>query len=64
MEQISEKILAEHQKKQEIMASIYSGRWNRKWSSHCHVEKTLFSIAELIKKLWNLQFCASKYNLT
>ena len=29
-EQISQKILAEHQKKQEIMASIYSGRRNRK----------------------------------
>ena len=29
-EQISQKILAEHQKKQEIMASIYSGKWNRK----------------------------------
>jgi len=53
MEQISQNILAEHQKKQEIMASIYSGRCNRKSSSHCHVEKTLFSIAELIKKLWN-----------
>jgi len=30
MEQISQNILAEHQKKQEIMASIHSGRRNRK----------------------------------
>jgi len=30
----------------------------------CCVEKTRFSIAELIKKLWNWQFCAPKYNLT
>jgi len=29
-EQISQKVLAEHQKKQEIMAAIYSGRRNRK----------------------------------
>jgi len=41
-------------------------QWKEKQeiSSHCHVEKTLFSIAELIRKLWNWQFCASKYKLT
>ena len=59
-EQISQKILAGDQKKQEIMASIYSGRRNRKQSSHCHVEKTLFSIAELIKKLWELAILCIK----
>jgi len=48
----------------EIMASIYSGRWNKKWSSYCHAEKTLCGIAKLIKKVWNCQFCEMKYNFT
>jgi len=60
MEQISQNILEEHQKNQEIMVSIYIERWNKKWSSHSHLEKTLCDMAELIKKLWNWQFCETK----
>jgi len=36
-----QKFLAQHQKKQELVASVFSGRCNWEWSNHWDVEKTL-----------------------